>query len=154
MADVVFRYKSPGFITAEQKATIQNDIGKGNEEAREQWKKVATTFNGRVMRYTVGWTDFAKQIAMSAEYFSAADIIKGIEFFDGRIDVAVDEAFIGMMEYGSILGIDAVRASLNWIKKKVSGVDEMNAEMFNTEGFSKYIVQAFRDNGVEAIRYE
>lgn len=152
MTDIVFRYKILYGITKEQKIAIQKDIEEGNADAREQWKKVADTFNGRILRYTVGWTDFAKQIATSAEYFSGTDTIRSVIFNGDKVDVVVDEAFVGMMDYGNSFGIDAVKQSLNWIKKKVSGVDEMNAEMFNREGFSKHIVTAFKDNGVEVMR--
>ena len=64
MSDIIFKLKKP--IDPEVQSEILKEITIGNEEGRKQWKKTAKAFNGRMIRYTVGWTDFSKFIALPA----------------------------------------------------------------------------------------
>ena len=151
MTDTCFTYRLKNELTTDNLFNLGKDIKQANEESRKMWKRLHKVMNSRVVRYTVGWTQFVKHIALNSEYMSNNDIILGVNFTDSptHIKIYIDETFMSLIEFGESLGVTQVRKAINQIKSKLGMEDTFDPETFTKSGFSKYCIKALADNGIE-----
>lgn len=142
-----FIIKKP--ITEEQYEAILKDIAIANEESVRLWTKMKKALNARVIRYTVGLLEFVKYMAMNADYFSRNDIIKGIKKGNDFVLVDIEDSFVELLDVGSSLGVNHIKKAINYVASRIGA--EIDPNLYNREGFEKYIKRALTENGVDVI---